>query len=110
MPFAFVVCPSQLHHRVRRRFRVKLDVNVPIFDVIGRMHNRNDATDVGDRAAGLEIAHHVGEILGLIKSIFLKRFERRDVFLVDPETEVRLAHVNVDLRKLAKSRLVYEAL
>src|SRR5580704_5592615 len=64
------------------------------------MDNWNYAADVIDGAPGFEIAHHVDEIIGGIKSVFLNRFERGDAFLVETKRVIRLAEMNVELERV----------
>ncbi len=109
IPLVFVtltlsVGPGQFDLRIANRFRVELDSHMAVFAVFGGMNDRNDAADVGDRAARLEIADHVQEVFGRIERVLLQRFEGRDALLVDAKLVVRLAQVEIDLERIKGRR------
>ncbi len=66
-------------------------MNAAILAIFRSVNDWNHAADVADGASSFEIAHHVDEIIGGIKRVFLNGFERRDALFVETERVIGLA-------------------
>ena len=94
------ISPTETYERVGGWFAVELDVHMTIFPVLGVMHDWNNAAHISDGSAGFQVTHHVGEILGGVKSVFLQSLQCRDPFLIQTDAVVWLAHMDVETKRI----------
>ena len=59
------------------------------------MHHRDDTAGIGEPGAAREAAHHVEEVERVEVNLFVQRFHRRDLFLIDRQPVLRLAEREV---------------
>ena len=108
MHLAVVPIPLDIvddHHGPRRVEAGQRDLRVSRLAIGARMHDRNHASGVIQVRTAGEAAHDVEEMQRVEIDLFVERFHRRDLFLIDRQPVFRLAHRQVD-GELAEERRV----